>query len=63
VQIDPVCQTNTTQQGNFKKKIAEDSPITYFDRQAAIFNGASMEAITLGFSEVQQLNSPVRMAR
>jgi hypothetical protein len=29
-----------------KKKIVQDSKITNFDRQAALFNGASMEAIT-----------------
>jgi hypothetical protein len=29
-----------------KKKVAQDLQITNFARQAAIFNGASMEAIT-----------------
>jgi hypothetical protein len=34
------------QQENFKKKVAQDCKITNFDRQTALFNGASMGAIT-----------------
>jgi hypothetical protein len=36
---------------NFKKNVAQVWKITNFDRQTAFFNGASMEAITSGFSE------------
>jgi hypothetical protein len=41
-------QPCTTQQENFKKKLRKtlDWQITNFDRQAAIFNCASMEAVT-----------------
>jgi hypothetical protein len=62
VEMNQDCQTYTTQQENFKKKVAQVWKITNFDRQTAHFNGASMEAITWGFSEVQQLNSAVRTA-
>ena len=34
------------QQENFKKKLGKYVKITNFDRQAALFNGASMGAIT-----------------
>jgi hypothetical protein len=51
------------QQENFKKNVGQVWKITNFDRQTALFNGASMEAITWGFSEVQQLNSTVWTAR
>jgi hypothetical protein len=54
-------QTYTTQQENFKNVVQVLVwKITNFGRQAALFNGASMGAITWGFSEVRQLNSPVR---
>ena len=48
---------------DFKKIFVQDGKITNFDYQAALFNCASMEAITYGFSEVRQLNSAVRTAR
>ena len=48
---------------NFQKNVAPDCKITNFDQQPQLFNGASMEAITLGFSKVRQLNSPVLTAR
>jgi hypothetical protein len=35
-----------TQQENFKKKVVQVWKITIFDRQTALFNGASMGAIT-----------------
>jgi hypothetical protein len=50
------------QQENLKKKVVQIWKITNFDGQAALFNGASMEAITSGFSEVRQLNSLLRTA-
>jgi hypothetical protein len=34
------------QQENFKKNVAQVWKITIFDRQTALFNGASMGAIT-----------------
>jgi hypothetical protein len=34
------------QQENFKKKVVQLWKITIFDRQTALFNGASMGAIT-----------------
>jgi hypothetical protein len=37
-----------------KTNVAQVWKITNFDRQPALFNGASMEAITKGFSEVHQ---------
>jgi hypothetical protein len=46
-----------------KKKVAQVLKITNFYRQPALFDGASMGVITLGFSEVRQLNSPVWMVR
>ena len=51
------------QQDNFKKNVAQVGKITNFGRQSALFNGASMETITYGFSEVRQLNSAVRTVR
>jgi hypothetical protein len=39
-------QTCTTQQEKIKKNVAQVWKITNFDRQTALFNGASMEAIT-----------------
>jgi hypothetical protein len=39
-------QIYTTQQENFKKKVVQVWKITIFDRHAALFNGASMGAIT-----------------
>jgi hypothetical protein len=39
-----------------KKKVVQVWKITVFDHQTALFNGASMGAITLGFPEVCQLN-------
>jgi hypothetical protein len=51
------------QQEIFKKKSWASMKITNFDRQAALFNGASMGAITYGFSEVRQLVSAVRTVR
>jgi hypothetical protein len=53
-------QIYSTQQENFKKKVVQVWKITNFDRQPALFNGASMGAITLGFSEVHLLNSTFR---
>ena len=47
---------------NFKN-VAQVWKITNFDRQAALFNGASMRAITYGFSELRQLVSAVRTVR
>jgi hypothetical protein len=46
-----------------QKNIAKVRNITNFDRQAALFNGASMVAIKYEFSEVCQLNSPARTVR
>jgi hypothetical protein len=47
VEMDQGRQTCTTQQENLnlKKKVAQDWKITNFDRQPALFNGASMDAI------------------
>jgi hypothetical protein len=39
-------QPYTTQQENFKKKSYAGMENHEFDRQAALFNGASMEVIT-----------------
>ena len=36
-----------------KNNVAQVLKITIFDRQIALFNGASMGAITYGFSEVR----------
>jgi hypothetical protein len=56
-------QPYTTQQEiSKKKKVWQVWEITNFDRQTALFNGASMEAITWRFSEVRLLSSPVRTA-
>ena len=38
-----------------KKKVGQAWKITNFDRQAALFDGDSMEAITYRFSEVRQV--------
>jgi len=48
-------QTCTTPQENFKKNMGQAWKITNFDRQAALFDGDSMEAITYRFSEVRQV--------
>jgi hypothetical protein len=40
----------------FQKKVVQVWKITIFDRQTALFNGASMRAITYGFTEVCQKN-------
>jgi hypothetical protein len=53
-------QIYSTQQENFKKKVVQVWKITNFDRQPALFNGASMGAITPGFFEVHLLNSTFR---
>jgi hypothetical protein len=50
------------QQENFKKNIALLWKITNFDRHTELFEGDSMDEITLGCSEVYQLNSPIRTA-
>jgi hypothetical protein len=50
----------TQRNKKISKKVVQ---VWNFGHQAALFNGASMEAITKGFSEVGQLNSPVRTAR
>jgi hypothetical protein len=55
-------QPYTMQQEIFKKNIGQVWKITNFDRQTRLFNGASMKAITQGFPEVRQLNSPVGTA-
>jgi hypothetical protein len=39
-------QIYRTQQENFEKKVVQVWKITNFDRQPALFNGASMGAIT-----------------
>jgi len=39
-------QIYSMQKENFKKKVVQVWKITNFDRQPALFNGASMEAIT-----------------
>jgi hypothetical protein len=44
----------------FQKNIVQVWKITNFDRHAALFNGASKEASTSGFSGVRQLNSLAR---
>jgi hypothetical protein len=46
VEMDQDYQIYTTQQENFKKKVAQVWKITIFDRQTALFKGASMGAIT-----------------
>jgi hypothetical protein len=52
------------QQENSKKKnVGHVWKITNFDRQTALFNGASMEAITWGFSEVRQMANLRKLAR
>ena len=56
-----VCQTHTLQQEKFKKNCTSVENHEFY-RQAAFFGGASVQAITDGFSEVRQLNSPVRTA-
>jgi hypothetical protein len=63
VEIDQDRQIYTTQQENSKTNVAQVCKNTIFDRQAALFNGASMEAITQGFSKVRQLIAAVRTAR
>ena len=62
VEMDQDCQAYATQNENFKKNVAQVVvwKITNFDRQPELFNGTSMGAITQRFSEVRQLNSPVR---
>jgi hypothetical protein len=55
--------TGTIPEEFFNKNVEQVSKITNFDRQPALFNGASMEAITWGFSEVRQLISPVWTVR
>jgi hypothetical protein len=46
VEMDQDRQIYRTQQENFKKNVAQVWKVTNFDRQAALFNGASMVAIT-----------------
>jgi hypothetical protein len=46
VQMEQNHQTCTTPQENFEKNVGQVWKITNFDRQAALFNGASMEAVT-----------------
>jgi hypothetical protein len=62
VEMDQEPQIYRTQQENSKKKVVQVWKIKNFDRQPAVFNGASMGAITYGFSEVRQLNSTFRTA-
>jgi hypothetical protein len=54
--MDQVRQIYKMQQENFIKKVVQVWKVTIFDRQTALFNGASMGAITLGFPEVCQMN-------
>jgi hypothetical protein len=44
--MDQYRQIYRTQQENFKKTIVQVWKITIFDRQTALFNGASMGAVT-----------------
>jgi hypothetical protein len=44
--MDQEPQIYRTQQENFGKKVVQVWKITNFDRQTALFNGASMGAIT-----------------
>ena len=46
VEMDQNPQTYKMQQENFKKKVVQVWKITIFDHQTALFNGASMGAIT-----------------
>jgi hypothetical protein len=56
VEMDQDRQIYRTQQENFNKKVVQVWKTTNFDRQPALFNGASMGAITEGFPEVCQLH-------
>ena len=63
VEMDQDRQTYATQQENFKKNVVQVWKVTNFVRHAALFDDASMEAVTYGFSGVRQLNPTIWTAR
>ena len=54
--LGPPAVHNTTRKN--QKNVGQVWKITSFDRQTTLFDGATMEEITQGFSEIRQLNSP-----